>query len=88
MKRLGLVNWLITLLVISGLVGSLGCSSPQMAPSRFPGGRMMGPGGIMGPGGMMEPGGRCRTGEQRISIEQAAEIVEDYLLTVVTSTLK
>jgi len=45
---------------------------------------MMGPGSMMGPGGMMGPGtigpgGQYQSGGQRLTMDQAHEIVKDYI---------
>ncbi len=85
MKRFFYLILTAALLMMS-LPGISGCSSPQTTPAPvypyYPGG--MGPGGMMGSGGMMGPGsmgpgGPYRSGGQRISMEQAKKIVEDYL---------
>ncbi len=83
----------LAILLVAGLLVATACAPAQTAPAPSysppagPGG-MMGPGSMMGPGGMMHPwGGRGGMMEQegryqnqeRISIDQALEIVEDYL---------
>jgi hypothetical protein len=59
------------------------CANPQVMPTYMPGvmgpGGMMGPGGGSSPGGMMGPGGPYRSSGERISMEQATQIVEEYL---------
>ncbi len=92
MKKLAFMAPLAILLG-AGLLAITACASPETAssyrPPAGPGG-MMGPGSMMGPGGMMHPWGSSRGGmmeregqyqnqEQRISIDQALEIVDDYL---------
>lgn len=84
MKKLNFFALLATLLLVAGLVGTVGCRPPQPTPGYPPGGMMglggmMGPGGMMCPGGVMGPGGPYQSGGQRISIEQTIEIVEHYL---------
>ena len=78
---------LMAVLIVAILVLLAACSSaptPSSSPTPYgypygPGG-MMGPGGLMGPGGMMGPGGPYRTGETRISVDRAIQIVNQYLL--------
>lgn len=89
MKKL--IYSILTLLVTLGLFAAVGCVSPQQAPPyNYPAGGMMGSGGMMGPGGFIGPSGRgyggmmgsggpYRSGGQRISMDKAIEIVNNYL---------
>lgn len=86
MKKLNLLILLGSLIVLIALVAA--CIPAQKeSPSNqpYPGGGMMGPGGIMGPGGMMGrgnmmgPGGPYRSGGQRITMDKAVDIVENYI---------
>lgn len=84
-KGLNLITLLTTLLLVVSLIVSVGCATRQTGPTPYyPPGHMMGPGGMMGPwgrgpGSMMGPGEPYRSGGQRISMERAIEIVENYL---------
>ena len=85
-----MLRWCFLVLLISVLLVSTfvsGCSSQSaQAPSyNYPPGGMMGPGGVTGPGGMMSrngligPGGPYGSSGQRITMEKALEIVNNYL---------
>jgi hypothetical protein len=90
MKSFKYIALLVVLLLVGGLVGAPGCSpSESTQPDGdlyYPQGDMMGPGGMMGSGGMMGaggmfgPGGTYSSGGSRITIDQAMEIIENYLL--------
>jgi len=78
---------LMAALIVAILVSLAACSSaptpsPTLTPYGYPygPGSMMGPGGLIGSGGMMGPGGPYRTGEPRISMDQAIQIVNQYLV--------
>ena len=77
------VSFLLLVLLLTGIAGSVACSprQPAQAPDYpyYPPGQIMGPGGMMGPGGITVPGELYKAGEQRISMEKAIEIVENYL---------
>ncbi len=66
MKKLVLLIPL-ALLIVTAIPLTLACSSQQISP------------GYPYQGGHMGPGGPYESGEQRISMEQAINIVEDYL---------
>jgi len=84
-QRLTTACLLVTLLLVVGL-GALGCAAAQpeplpeysYPPYAGPGG-MMGPGGIACPGGQVGPGCPYTADGERLSMAQAAEIVENYL---------
>ena len=67
-----------SLLIIAGLLAATACSTTQTPQYPYSPGGMMGPGGMMEPGSI-GPGGPYQSGGQRISMEQAINIVEDYL---------
>jgi len=72
------------ILLIAGLLAATACSTTQTPQYPYSPGGTMGPGSMMGPGGMMGPGtmgpgGQYRSGGQRLTMDQAHEIVEDYL---------
>ncbi|MDD5703489.1 MAG: hypothetical protein PHU23_15750, partial [Dehalococcoidales bacterium] len=72
------------ILLIAGLLAVASCSTTQAPQYPYGPGGMMGPGSMMGPGGMMGPGtmgpgGPYQSSGQRLTIDQAHEIVEDYL---------
>lgn len=85
-----MLRWCSLVVLLSVLLGSAfvsGCSSQSaQAPSyNYPPGGMMGPVGMTGPGGMMSrsgligPGGPYGSSGQRITMEKASEIVNNYL---------
>jgi hypothetical protein len=89
MKKRKIFILLAVILLVTAIIGTVGCHR-QTPGYYYPqggmmdGGGMTGPGGIMGRGGMMGlgmmgPGGPYRSGGQRINIDRAIEIVESYL---------
>lgn len=85
-----MLRWCSLVVLLSVVLGSTfvsGCSSQSaQAPSySYPPGGMMGPGGVTGPGGMMNrsgligPGGPYVSSGQRITMDKASEIVNNYL---------
>jgi hypothetical protein len=77
--------FVLGILLISGLLVFTACGTPPTsqypnAPGgTFGPGSMMGPGGMMGGGHMMGPGGPYRSGGERITMDQATDIVENYI---------
>lgn len=74
----------IGMLLVAGLLTATACSTTQTPQYPYSPGGMMGPGSMMGPGGMMGPGtigpgGQYQSGGQRLTMDQAHEIVKDYI---------
>ena len=83
MSKRGLLLF-IGILLIAGLLAVTAYITMQTPQYPYSTGGMMGPGSMMGPGGMMGPGtmgsgGQYRSGGQRLIMDQAHEIVKDYL---------
>ncbi|TSA54060.1 MAG: hypothetical protein D4R38_02935 [Dehalococcoidia bacterium] len=84
MMRKRILILIAGILLIAGLLAVASCNTTQTPQYPYAPGGTMGPGSIMGPGGMMGsgtmgPGGQYQTGGQRLTMDQAHEIVADYV---------